>query len=347
MPEYERIIQAAQEKFAKGASNETIQRSVILNTLKKRGRITYNDSGRDFNWKTKYKQIELETTSDMEAYTFQRHNVYKNFKLDWRGGRIGDVISEKERLITRGPQQIIDLWGTKAEVLKEDAMDQLNKWMYYDGNATNYTKNFHGLKSILSYATASTTDQYGTGNDSYGGQTLNAVHNTESDATAYTPAHVNEKYTDYGSWASQPLKIMRALVSACTVKNTADGRPDLAITTEARYLQFKDALASSERYLVSGQDITKLSSGFDAVRYDGLDLTWDYDYDGTGALGDSTVAINTRKMKLRLLTKQLFTGSSSFDHDRRAYLFDLVIWGNLELNPRYFGWSRDLTQAFA
>jgi hypothetical protein len=347
MAEYERILQAAMTKHAKGASNETLQKSIVLSMLKKRGRISYGESGTDFDWRIKYRQIVLEGTSDMEAYSFQRHNLYKKFTLDWRGARIGDIISEKEKLMCRGAEQIINLWGQKADVLKEDAQDQLNKWMFYDGNATGYTKNFHGLASILAYTTLTTnTSQYATGVDSYGGQTLSAVHGTESDATAYTPFHLNEAYTDYSSWASNPTKVMRALISGCTVKNEPGGKPDVAMTTEARYIQFKDKLASEEQYTVSGSEIKSLAAGFDAVRYDGVELTWDYDYNCTGGLGATTACWNFSKCKLRMLTSQLFEGMTSFDHDRRAYLFDLVSWGNLEFNPRYFGWAGAFKTAF-
>jgi hypothetical protein len=340
--EWERVIQAAMTKHAKGASNETMQKSVLLGMLKDRGRISYNESGKDMDWKVKYKQITLEATSDMEAYTFQRHNLYKTFTLDWRGARMGDVISEKERLMIRNKEALISIWAPKADILREDAVDQLNKWMYYDGNATGYTKCFHGLASIFGY-TAASTSLYAAANDTYGGQTLNAKHGTEADATAYSPHLVNEGATEFGSWTSNPTKVMRYLVSATTVKNAAGGRPDIALTTESRYNVFKDSLASEEQYVVDAKDITKLSAGFQGVRYDGLDLTWDYDYNCTGGLGTSTVALNLSKIKLRLLTKQLFVGDSSYDIDRHAYLFDLVTWGNLEINPRYQGKSADFS----
>jgi hypothetical protein len=345
MAEFERVMQAAMRKYARGVSNETIQRSVILSMLKKKGRISTKESGKDMDWAVKYRQTALVGTSDMEAYTFQRENQYRRLVLDWRGARIGGVISDKERRMVRGKEKLIDIWGPKLETLREDAEDQLNKWMLYDGNATGYEKHFHGLKSIMAYSTSTATVQYGTCNETYGGQTLNAVYPTESDASAYSPKHVNEKYSAYGSWTTSGTKILRALISACTVANEPSARPDVAITTEARYLAFKNLLASEERYQVGAKDLKTLSAGFEGVRYDGLELTWDADW--SGIMGNSTMCLNFNKMKLRLLTDELFEGDSEYDIHRKAYLYDLITWGNLEISPRYFGWSKDLTAAFA
>jgi hypothetical protein len=322
----------------RGAANETIQNSILLSRLKSRGRLMFNQSGKTLDWQIKYKQRALDGREDMETTQFARQNLYVNATLPWRGYVMQDAISQKERYMVRGNEALVQIWPNKMRSMAEDAQDRMNIELFDDGNASGNEKKIHGLESIYAYTTSTSTSQYATSNESYAGLALNAVHGTESDATAYSPHLVNEAYTDYSTWTTNPTKISRALISACTVKNGRKGSPDLLLMNEARYLIFKDKLASEERYLISQETIEDLKAGFRALWYDGVEATWDYD---CGA--DRTYCLNLDQIELRCLSPDLFYSQAHYSIEQDAHLWSMMFWGNMRINPRYQGKSKDFT----
>jgi hypothetical protein len=337
MAEFARVLKTATDRYVKGANNETIENSIVLRELKRRNRIKYNYSGKALTWQLKYKQRTLTPVEDMEAIQFARQNLYEQPTLPWRGYRMQDAISEKERLMVKGNEALVQIWPGKMESIMEDANDRLNVEMFIDGNASGQTEQFHGLESIFGY-TAHATNTYAAGNESYAGLTLNATHGTASDASAYTPKLVNEGSTALSSWTTNPTKIVRYLISACTIKNNRRGRPDMVLMNEARFLAFKDALASEERYIVGSKEQSNIKAGIEELTYDGVRLTWDYD---CGA--DRCYCINFDHIELCLLTPRLWYSKVGYDHSRDAHTFSVNIWGNLKMNPRYQGKSKDMT----
>jgi len=337
MAEFARVLATSIAKYVKGAANETIQNSILLSMLKKKGRLIYNDSGKTLDWQIKHKQRDLDGREDMEQVTFERQNLYVNATLPWRGYVMQDAISQKERLMVRGNEALVQIWPNKMRSMMEDAQDKMNIQLFVDGNASGNEKKIHGLESIFAYTTSTSTSEFATCNESYAGLTLNAVHGTESDATAYSPALVNEAYTDFSSWTSNPTKIARSLVSATTVKNGKKGRPDLMLTTETRYNQFKNALASEERYVVSDEKvIDNLKAGFRGVMFDGVLMMWDYD-----CTADVTYCLNLDQIEFRCLSSDLFYSKTHYSIEQDAHLWSVMTWGNMRINPRYQGKSAD------
>jgi len=339
MAEFLRVLRTSIAKYVKGAANETIQNSILLSMLKDKGRLMYNNSGKTLDWQIKYKQRDLEGREDMEQVQFNRQNQYVDATLPWRGYVMQDAISQKERLMVRGQEALVQIWPNKMRSMMEDASDKMNIELFVDGNASGNEKKIHGLESIFGAATATTTSEFGTCDESYAGLTLNAVHGTESDATAYSPALVNEAYTDFSSWTSNPTKIARSLVSATTVKNGKKGRPDLMLTTETRYNQFKNALASEERYIVGDEKVVgNLKAGFRGIVFDGVLMMWDYD-----CTAACTYCLNLDQIEFRCLSSDLFYSKTDYDITQDAHLWSVMSWGNMRINPRYQGKSADLT----
>ncbi|MHC4644222.1 MAG: phage major capsid protein [Planctomycetota bacterium] len=336
MAEFARALQAATAKYLKGAANETIQNSIILSELKKRGRIKYNQSGTSIDWRIKYKQRTLTPVADMEDLQFARQNLYVSATLPYRGYRMQDAISEKERQMVKGTEALMQIWPGKMESLMEDANDRLSAELFVDGNATGNTEKFHGLESIFGAATGTSTTQWTTSSETYAGLTLAAVHGTESDSSAYSPQILEESYTDYGTWASNPTKIVRALVSGCTLRNNKRGRPDMVMTGENRYNQFKDKLASEEQIMAGPPTRERTYAGLKGIAYDGVEVTWDFDC-GTAL----AYCLNFDHIELRILTPRLWYSRSDYDHGKDAHTFSVNILGNMRINPRYQGKSLD------
>jgi hypothetical protein len=336
MAEFARVLDAAIAKYLKGAANETIENSILLSRLKRHGSLVYNQSGTSLDWRIKITQRALSGVEDMESIQFTRQNLYESATLPWRGYRMQDAISRKERLMVKGKEAIIDIWGRKMRDMMEDANDRLSAELFVDGNGTGNSKRFHGLESIFGAATSTTTSQYATSSESYAGLSPTAVHGTNSTTTPYSPHLVNDTYTNYSSWATSPTEITRALISACTVNNNAKSRPDLILTTEARYLQFKDILASEEQIQAGPPTRETTHAGFKGISYEGTEVVWDYD-----CTSSVTYCLNLKQMGLYLLTPNLWYSESGYSHAQDSYQFSVNIWGNMKINPRYQGKSAD------
>lgn len=338
MAEFGRVLQAAHAQYLKGVDKEVVQNSILLSMLKKRNKIKTGQSGHSLTWRLKTSQRELTPTGDMEAIQFARQNLYTTATLDWRGYVMQDAISQKERLMVRGPEAIIDIWAEKVEDMREDFLDRMNVELFRDGNATGNEERFHGLDSIFDGYTAGTT-AYVASNESYAGLTLAATHGTESASTPYSPHLVNAKHEWDGSsttFASQPIECVRALVSACSVGNKPSMRPDVCLTTESWYLTLLNDMQAEEQIAAKDSELTAI--GFQAVQVDGVPVTWDYD-----CAASKMYCLNLNKIEIRLLSSQLADGETSYDHGRRAYLFSMGCWGNIKIHPRYQGLLKDFS----
>lgn len=335
MAEWTRVLKSTHEQFVKGVANETTEERVLLSMLKKRGRMKFNQFGNVLDWRVKYKKRSLDAYSDMSPVVFKRQNLYQKAVLDWRGYMMQDAISKKERLMNRGNAAIFQLYSGMVEDMKEDFMELFSAELYVDGNATGYTDRFHGLESIFGYtACGSSGVQYVTSNETYAGLTAAGVYGTASDYSYWSPVLINENYTGYGSWATGAIKICRALLTACSKGNTKKARPDVVLTTEARYHQFLALLQAEERIIASNKELTE--AGFEAVELDGRPIT----YDGDCPAG-VTYCLNLDQIELRFLGADIVDGETGYDVTRKAFLFSLDSFGNMRINPRYQGKAKN------
>jgi hypothetical protein len=102
---------------------------------------------------------------DVEGKTY-------NMKIDTRGYKMVDAISEKEMLQNKGKHAIIKLFGKMADDMKKQAGNRLCAEFYVDGNASGNSKRLMGLESFMSVNTGAqvATDPLATTlNDTYGG----------------------------------------------------------------------------------------------------------------------------------------------------------------------------------
>jgi hypothetical protein len=337
MAEFSRVLATSIAKYVKGASNETIQNSIILAMLKKRSRIFGNNSGKSLDWQIKTKQRDLTGRTDMQQVTYSRQNLYENASLPWRGYVMQDAISQKEQYMVRGKEALVQIWPNKMKDMMDDARDKMNIEIYVDGNASGNEEKIHGLESIFG-GSGTTTTEYATSSESYAGLSPAAVHGTESATSPYSPQLVQETYTGFGSWASNPTKVSRSLISACRIKNGKMGSPDVLITTESRYNEFKNKLASEERYVIDESVIDNLKAGFRGLAYDGVSVLWDFDCPSA-----RTYCLNFDQMEFRTLSADLFYSKSHYSIEQDAYLWSVFNWSNMRINPRYQGKAADFS----
>lgn len=339
MAEFARALKAAIPRYEKGASNETIKHSILLSMLEKRGRIKYNWSGTSFEKRMRVKQATLQAMADMEAVTFAREDPYEETTLPWREYRMTHVISDKEKEMVKGNEQLIDIWASRTEDLKDDFKDLFNKELYIDGNATANTKRWHGLESIFgAVGSAGAGDNFESSSESYAGLTFAGAHGDAADREqeAYQPVLMNEVSTgmdpsSYTTYASAPIERWRRIIEACSIQNTKAGRPDLGLTTENRYVQLLNKLQGEER-IMAMQKTQEWSVGATGVEVDGVPITWDADCSSSRGY-----CLNLDKMEIRMLKKTFVAMRTAFDIKQNAHLTVIYAYGNIWIHPRYQG----------
>lgn len=339
MAEFTRVLKTTHQKFIKGVIDETIENSILLTMLKNRGKVTYKHSGTAYEWKLKKAQHTLAGYTDMEKVNFSRSDLYETASLAWRGYNMSDAISKKEKLMNRGAEAIINCYERLADEMRTDFADQLNAQLWVDGNLSGNEKLLHGIASITGYTTCSTGVAYAAANDTYAGLSMAATFGTAGATSFWSPAFVNEQATGIGTWASQPLMIVRRLISAATRTNNKESRPDIVITGLTRYNQFKDKLQAEERFTAGTKEV--LSAGFEGIEFDGVPVVWDYDFTlGGDRLTAGAACLNLKKMDLAILGDQLIEGDVDYDIVQKAWLFTMDLFGNLIIrSPRHQAFS--------
>lgn len=341
MAEFSRAVTLATHKFVKGVNDETFQNSVTLGMLRNRGKVTFNNSGDELTWRIKKKQRTLSAVGDMNVTQFTRQDLYQKATLPWRGYEMQDMISDKEKLMCRGKEAIWNYWAGMMESMRTDWLDQMNKELFYDGNASGKENNFHGFESIFGDASTSVSTMFAKCSETYAGIAMDATHGSETSTTYFSPCivHENDDVHFPSGWTSSPLKIGRALISGTTVKGGKLFRPDVLMMSETRFLHFKNQLTASERFTAPSPEVTKL--GFKSLEFDGVAIITDFDI----LEGDSTehlYCLNFDQMELNMLTSQLFVAETEKDIKQSAFLFKYKTYGNLRINPRYQGKSQDV-----
>jgi hypothetical protein len=338
MAEFARVTKAAIAKYEKGASNETIDNSILLSMLQEKGRIKYNWSGTSFEKRMRVSQATLQAMTDMEPITFARENPYEETTLPWREYRMQVTISDKEKEMCKGNEMLIDIWANRVQDIKDDFKDLFSAELYIDGNATGNTARWHGLESIFG-----ATGSCGAGtnwescSESYAGLTLAGAHGDSPKVTAaaYSPKLLNEVSTaidpnSYTTYASAPIERWRRLISACTIRNNKTDRPDLGITTESRYIDLLNKLQAEERIMAAQEK--RYYAGAVGVEVDGIPIMWDADCSSSRGY-----CLNLDKMEVRMLKKQFVAMRTDFDIRQNAHLTVIYAYGNLWIHPRYQG----------
>lgn len=333
MAEWDRVLQATHNKYVKGVIDETLEHRLMFWTLKKMGKIKYNQFGDQLTWRVKKAKRTLNTYDDGEQVTFQRVNLYASPALPWRGYTMEDMITKKERLMNKGDAAIFKVYDSMVESMREDFTELLNAEFWRDGNATGMTSRFHGIESIFGY-TASTAS-YATSNESYAGITMSAVYGTNS-ATSYFCPCLHDEHNTVHTWASAPLTVVRYTIQGAIHGNTPKGRPTMVVTDKVRYLDFKAALQAEEEIMAGDRDMTY--AGFQNVTFDGIPVTFDEDH-----AASCLHALNFNHIELNILGSQLIEAESEYDIGRKAFVFSMDTFGNFKINPRFQAKSADFS----
>jgi hypothetical protein len=328
--------------------DETVQvfrNRKLWSILNDRGRISFNNSGKNFQWQVRYRQNDLIGYSDGQTLTFPPQNLWVDASLEYRGYIMTDSIGKKEKLENKGDEALINVFQGMAKRMMEDAKDKLGQEFYVDGNLAANAARFHGIESFLSTSGPSAGNKVGINNDSYAGLStaLAAKGGTwsgtwpsgtgDSNYDYWTPLVVDYTNTGFAaspaSWKANCIEALRYGIIKGKKNVNKDGAIDLVMLTDDMYQDFTNAEDDKTMNRISRDDGSSglWRLGFrDIVNFDGIDITYEYGVPATYGYGLCMGMIEMKSLQPTLIDAE----APFFDINTLADKFALTIFGNLQ-----------------
>lgn len=349
MADWARIANTTISNYIKGEEVNILRNRKLTAILKKNGRFSFNWGGDEMNWKVRYKRSPMAGYGDGESVIFPRRNRHKTATLPWRAYATGESITKQETLKNKGKEAIINLFSELATWQKEDCEENFADVLYHDGNATGFTKGFHGIESCLGQSGTSVA-YIGTNSDTYAGLSTvlgnyggswSGTWPTGTGSPEYdfwTPLLVD--YTDSSwesttdTWANNCIEAMRFAIIKTMKNKSKKGRADMILLNDELYRQFLNALDDKERIQVTNttntDELIKLGFG-DVQSFDGCTVTTEY-----GVPETKGYLFNTMQMEVRSMQKTLFVSEGpTYNESDKSWRFGIDAFGNIVLNPRF------------
>jgi hypothetical protein len=356
MAEWTRIVHTTTAQFIRQVEENILRNRKLLALLKSKGRITFNHSGTELDWKVRYRRAPIRGFADSDTLSFPRHERFKTCKLDWRGYATTDAMTKRERLINKNTEAIVKVYSDIATSLMDDIDDQFGDELYVDGNASGNSKRIHGIESFMGNAGASPAGYVGLPSDTYAGLLTNlagygGAWSTNSSGQSTWPTGTGDAHYDFFSplivdyknaswtpqtktWATTAKEALRFGIIKGKKNKSKKGQLDVVIIDDEMYRQFLGLLDDKERLVVQRGDKQGLYAlGFtDVVNFDGVDVTSEYGVPPGVGYGWSI-----QNLELCSLQPQLFVPEGpDFDIATQSYRFSVDFFGNMKFNPRYF-----------
>jgi len=347
----------------------TFRKFKVFAALEASGNVVMNQSGRGMDWNVRYRNTPVSGNSGDTPRTFARQNLWKLANLPWRGFVTTDSIYRREMLENRGQQALVNVASNMASRLQESLEQHLATQIYANGDAAGYENSFHGLETFMGYAgtinsgTAGVADQFtqraaGNAADPYGfpsGQYAGLKTNlgyygggrtggvdswprspVDPEADFYSPVIINYSSTSYGfaSWKlGNCISATREGIFQCKRNDTRESAIDMVILDRNLYIQYLNALNTTERAIVTKTTGLRSYGFTDVFEQDGVEITTEYAVPQGKGFG-----ISVGNMELRCLENQLMVAEGPFfSEELQSYRYSCSVLGNLRFrSPRNF-----------
>lgn len=364
MAEWSRVVNTTIRQYVRGEEAAVMRNRKLTALMLSKGRVKYNASGEQYDWKVRYKRAPLAGFADADTLTFPRRNRWKTAVLPWRGYATTDSMTKKEKLMNKNVEAIIKVYDGIARILMEDIEDQFGDELYIDGNASGNSKRIHGIESFLgggtntvnistgASRTANAADKTAVPSDTYAGL-LTDLGNYGGSWTGVWPFGTGDAHYDFWSpmlvnWSSDAWsgddtfggsgdEAIRWLIVGSQKNKSKRGILDLVLLEGSMYNDLLNLLDGKERFISRpGRNEGSLAKlGFtDQLNFDGVDVTWEY-----GVPSNTGYGFNIDKMQLCSLQGQLFVPEGpDFDIASQSWRFSIDYYGNMEFaSPRSHG----------
>lgn len=353
MSDWSRVVNTTIKKYIRGEEINILRNRKLTAMMKAKGRISFNESGRLLDWKTRFRRGTMQGFAINDTLTFPQIDRHKTAELPWRGYATGEAMTKLERLQNKNMEAIVKVYDGLSRSMMEDMEENFSEEFYVDGNATGNGKRFHGIESFL--GTSGVTRPFVSDpSDTYAG--LSSVLGTYGGTWSgtwpsgrgdpqydfWSPILIN--YTDSNAagwaastktWANTCLEAIRYGIIKSQRSRSKKGALDTIMLEGELYRQFVEALSEKQRIVVqsNSSNSTLIKLGFtDVQNYDGVDVTWEY-----GMPADTGYGFNFDEAELLSLQGQLFVPTGpDYDIASQSYRFSIDCFGNLKFCPRSF-----------
>lgn len=359
--EWSGILNTTIRNYIREVENDVLRNRKILAKLNADGRISYNWSGEQAEWRIRYRRQALQGMADADTLTFARVNRWKRANLDWRGYAATDSVTKKEKEMNKSTEAIINRYTETTQLLLEDIEENFGDEFYIDGTAAGNEKRIHGIESFMGVVAGTSGSVIGTpvlqpsktyaglNTDlgSYGGSWNTTapwpLGKGSAEYDFYSPlildttsslATASGGWTAATNFALRGLEITRYGLINSQKNRSKRGQIDMILYDSMYYRQFLELLSAKERIVIQTNNKNTLRGlGFDdVVNFDGAEVTYEY-----GVLPKTGYGFNTQQMEIRSLQKQLFVPEGpDYDIASQSWRFSIDFYGNMVFRPRYF-----------
>jgi len=359
MAEFAAVLKEAAPAYLKGRADNTIRNRLLLTLLAKNGRIKYNASSHKLYWDVKAGQRVIEAYGDDGVINFQRSDLHEQLNIDWRGYKMSDRMTEKQRLMLGDLTAIIDRYSGVAEDMMDDLQDGFCGELFVDGYAAANTNRLHGLESFFGTGTTVAADRIAQPSDTYGGHssvlgtrggTWSTNLTTYPNANAATdwpdgngsadydwnsPKVINYSSTNWGTgsttWADNCERVLGQTTIWTTLTGGKKGRPTLYLLAGDLFYDYQNKMRAKYRISVPHSEANDL--GFsDTLNQDGVMIQADFDVPAGSGYG-----LNINQMVLESLDSVLFSSRGpEYDINTDGYLWLIGFFGNARYNIKHF-----------
>ncbi len=349
MAEVNRIVTTTIKKYLRETEQAIFRNRKFWAMLNSKGQMVMNQTGISFDWEVEYKEHELQAYGDGGTITFTPSDNFKNAELDYRGYVIPDVITVKQKLMNRGQEALVDLYGKMISRMSAAAKDRLGSEFYVDGNAAGNGNRFHGLESVFGTSGAVAGEKHAAPSDTYAGLST-ALANYGGSWTGTWPTGTGDPHYDFWSpllvdatntgwnattktWPNTCLEALRYGIIKGKKNVNKDAQLDVIMLTDDRYTDFLNRLEDKTSLRVGpgregSSGLWKL--GFtDVQNFDGVDVTYEYGV----STGDSSAigyGIPMGQIVMRSLQGNLLEDDSDMDLATQSERFLVRMFGNLQ-----------------
>jgi hypothetical protein len=349
--QWSRVVNSTIRNFIRDREVNTLRNRKLTALLKKRGRISYNWSGTEMDWKVKYNRVKPTPFAGGDSLEFSRKERYKTARLGWRGYAATDSMDKSEYLQNRGKEAIIKTYSEIASGLMEDVEDCFGEEFFINGNTAPNAKRLHGIESFMGASNVAGNGAGAPTQTSYAGLSCvlgNYGGSWDAGSLAWPHGRGDVKYdfwsplvVDYGStlfsatakWKNNCVEAIAFAIIKSKKSKSKKGQLDVIMTDDEMYRVYISEQRSKQQINVErGEGSELVSLGFtDVFNQDGTDITWEY-----GMPAQVGYGYNMDMMELRSQQAQIFVPDGpDWDTSTRTWRFSIDFFGNLVFNPKF------------
>lgn len=357
------VINTTTPQYMKGASDLTIRKRLLLAMLKKRGKISYDNSGYEMRWQVEFSQPTMSQHGDGSMIDFTNHQAFQQCVLPWSGYVASDSITMKEKAMNKGNEALVNLFNTKQGRIMKKLQNGLAGEIYREGGTSGRENCVYGLETALDERTTPAAgDRIAEPSVTYAGLSTalanqggawSATGSTFPNATLannypdgagdseydyFSPKLLNWSSTGWGTnsttWEDNSWRVISQAITWLSINGGDDGMPELCVLAGNLFQGYKNHEEAIRRINIPHKAANDLGFSGNTLNQDGCAISADYDCPtNTGYM------INVSTIELASLFPELFWMKGP-DEDPRAgyaYLWASGFYGQLKLQPKYIG----------